>query len=240
MSTESDPVSLLHEIKASTAGLLEKMYLEGLLPSHIIEIIALSDELVEIITKDKSFLDQFKAFKDFNPYPFTHPFITAVISVMVSQKLEWNSPRTLKAVSIGALFHDIGMRTLPEEIQCMPEKGMSREQFEIYKTHPANGMEMVARFPEIPAAVHQIILQHHECNGQGFPLGISDIKIYPLAKVVCLAERFARSLLEQDMTPLDGLKYFIGNKTELFQHSPELIKALIKSFIKEIPKEKKQ
>jgi HD-GYP domain-containing protein (c-di-GMP phosphodiesterase class II) len=157
--------------------------------------------------------------------------------MMICRKLTWDSPRTVSAIALGALIHDIGMTTLPEEIKNIRMEQMSEDQLKIYQTHPTEGMKKAMSFEALPSSVLQIILQHHECNHKGFPNGISSVKIYPLAKVVCLADRFTNFLIDNKLSAAQGLKTFVSNKVEMTLHDQEMIKAMIKSFIKEEAKE---
>lgn len=219
--------------KHLTTKVIEEIYTKGLNEKNIAFAQKISESISLMVQKDKDFHEVIKAFDDFRPAVYTHPFMVCVFSMMICKKLKWDSPRTLSAVAFGALIHDIGMTSLNEELRSKNPSEMSEEELKIYQTHPSQGMTLAGAHNQIPSAVLQIILQHHEANGKGFPGAISGAKIYPLAKVVALADRFARYVLTNNLPIFPALKKFASDRLELLQHDPEMVKALIKSFIKD-------
>lgn len=226
------PLAIMTTLKTSSNEVLRSFYENGMDSSSISKSIQISEKIVEFIKTDE-YQDAVRVFKDYQPVALTHPFLVSFVSVMICRKLDWNTDRTLKAVALGGLLHNIGMVKMPDHVKYHHPDELSQEDFEIYKTHPEVGMDLLSNYPEIPAAVLQIVYQHHELGGQGYPNGLSDRKIFPLAKIVCLADRYTRSLMEKDLMMIDGLKPFVGLKTEIVQHDSDLVRALIKSFIKE-------
>jgi response regulator RpfG family c-di-GMP phosphodiesterase len=83
------------------------------------------------------------------------------------------SPQDTQSLSIGAFLHDIGTLITPDDA-----------------AHPDTGARMVLPF-RTSDDVRQIILAHHECvDGSGFPRGLTDEQITPLAKMVGIAQAF--------------------------------------------------
>lgn len=216
-----------------TFEVIKKIQSSGLSPGDVDAICNIGEKVFELVYKSKDFLAAWKDIFLVDQIEFSHPFMTCVTSLMIARKLDYQNTRTIKAIYIGALIHDIGMLSLPRELQAIEPQEMTPEQFALYTTHPKRGLDMASEFGSIPAASLQIIFQHHECNGKGFPYAISSVKIYPLAKIVCLAERFSRYTLTKKLTPVEALKGFATQKMEILQHEPEMVKALIKAFIKE-------
>lgn len=216
-----------------TFEVIKKIQTSGMSPTEVDSICNIGEKVFELVYKSKDFLSAWKDIFLVDQIEYSHPFMTCVTSLMIARKMDYQNPRTIKAIYIGALIHDIGMLSLPNELQTIPPEEMTSEQFALYKTHPKRGLDMASDFGSIPAASLQILLQHHECNGRGFPNATSSVKIYPLAKIVCLAERFARYTLTKKLTPVEALRGFVSQKMEILQHDPEMVKALIKGFIKE-------
>lgn len=230
----------LYSLHDRTVKTLDKIFSQDLDESLIESAEKIADE-VTFLAEKKDFLEVFKNFKEYSSPLFTHSFLVCLTSTMICRRLEWKSTKTLKAIALGGLLHDIGMSKIPEEVRHLHVENMDKEQLVIYKTHPEEGVRMAARFPQIPAAVLQIIFQHHENGSRGFPHGLSDSKIYPLAKVIFFAEKFSQILIEKNLIPVDGLRFLLQQNPDLPRKEPELTKALIKSFIKDekMLKEKK-
>lgn len=230
----------LYSLHDRTVKNLDKFFSGDLDESLFESAEKIADEVINLAGK-KDFLEVFKCFKEYSSPLQTHSFLVCLISTMICRKLEWKSAKTLKAIALGGLLHDIGMSKVPVEFRHLRVEEMNKDQLAVYKTHPEEGVRMAAKFAQIPAAVLQIIFQHHENGARGFPHGLSDSKIYPLAKVISFVEKFSEILIEKNMIPVDGLKYFLKQNPELPRKEPELTKALIKSFIKDekMLKEKK-
>lgn len=229
--------SALHQkfstIKTLTHKILLEAYFQGLNEQHIDYVQQICTSVATLIQKEKDMLKFLQEYEDYE-YPITtHPFLVLFFSLLICKKLKWESERTINAIAVASLLHDIGMSSLPDEIRHIPPEDMTKEQFEIYQRHPVYGAEILQNFSKISAPVIQIVLQHHEKNGRGFPNQLSDVKIYPLAKLVSLSDHYVRVLLKARTTPVKGLKVFLADRYEILQYDPELVKALIKCFIKD-------
>ena len=199
----------LQTARSLSIKLTEQIYENGLTASDIMLAQNIGKSLASIIFKEKNFHEVIKSFRDYEPFRYNHPFMIAVIALMICKRLEWTNPRTSSSICLGAFLLDIGKTAIPEDIRDMDISCMDEGQFEVYKTHPAVGMRMVSAFSEVPASVYQIILQHHEGDcGKGFPNGISNNKVYPLAKVINLADTFSKILFNNKLAPMDGLRFF--------------------------------
>jgi HD-GYP domain-containing protein (c-di-GMP phosphodiesterase class II) len=230
--TKDELAKDFQKTKRASIELVKSFYEVGLSPDSVTKSISLSENIVEIVRAD-DFLEVFKPYKDLPIDLNVHPFLVSVLSVMMARKLEWNTDRTLMALALGGLLHNIGMSKMPDVVRSNDPNHLGPEDFDIYKTHSESGMKMASEFGEIPAAVLQIIFQHHELNGTGFPNGLSNVKIFPPAKVVCLADRFITFHLKKNTRLVDSLKLFLADKNELVIHDQNNIRALIKSFIKD-------
>ena len=83
-------------------------------------------------------------------------------------------------MGLAALLHDIGLESLPKEIQAKREEEMTPDELELYQTHPFLGMDILRRIPGIDPVVIQAVGQHHERRtGKGYPgrLGANSINL---------------------------------------------------------------
>jgi len=89
-----------------------------------------------------------------------------------------------------AFFYDIGKNKLPAEILLKPEK-LSKEEFELIKTHTTLGYEILNEGDEILQMAALISLNHHEkFDGSGYPRGLKEKEIPLCAKIVSIADVF--------------------------------------------------
>jgi putative two-component system response regulator len=89
----------------------------------------------------------------------------------------------------GCILHDCGKIGVPEEVLNFPGK-LTVEEFEIIKQHPDWGTQ-VAREANLPEAVVNVILYHHEReDGSGYPAGLSGKAIPLEARIAAIADVF--------------------------------------------------
>src|SRR6056297_2913289 len=116
------------------------------------------------------------------------------------------SPLTFETLKLAATIHDVGKLAIPENILNKPSK-LTKEEFEIIKTHSVKGMEIIhTAFPnngsyqsslfskELYAIIEitkEIIYQHHErMDGTGYPNGLKGQEIGLFSKIVSVADVF--------------------------------------------------
>lgn len=96
-------------------------------------------------------------------------------------------------ITNASALHDIGKISVDESILNKPGK-LSKEEFEIMKTHSAIGAEMLKSVPhhqneELLQVAHDICRWHHErYDGRGYPDGLKGEEIPISAQVVALAD----------------------------------------------------
>lgn len=92
----------------------------------------------------------------------------------------------LDRIEMAAMIHDIGLLSLPGELQNKEPNLLTAEQYRLYCEHPviaSMALEGVAAL----ADVGEMVLFHHEyMNGKGFPNGLSGDQI-PLGSRILLA-----------------------------------------------------
>lgn len=85
------------------------------------------------------------------------------------------------------MFHDVGKMAIPEGILSKAGK-LTEAEFEIVRSHPQEGVNMLRNSPHISALVLDVCLHHHEkCNGEGYPHGLlqDQISLFAHMGAVC-------------------------------------------------------
>lgn len=89
-----------------------------------------------------------------------------------------------------ALLHDVGKIAVPEEILNKRER-LTDEEFEVIKTHPAVGAEMVEPLRCWLGEAVDAVGQHHErWDGAGYPVGLAGEEISLAGRIVAVADTF--------------------------------------------------
>ena len=103
------------------------------------------------------------------------------------------SQADISMISTLSALHDIGKISIPAEILNKPGK-LTREEFEIMKTHTTAGDELLQDMPvshddPLMRTAHEICRWHHErWDGRGYPDGLKGDEIPISAQVVALAD----------------------------------------------------
>ena len=103
------------------------------------------------------------------------------------------SETEIEAITMASSLHDIGKIAIAEEILNKPGR-LTKEEFEIMKTHAAIGASMIEsleQYREEPLikVAHDICRWHHErWDGKGYPDGLKGDQIPAAAQIVALAD----------------------------------------------------
>lgn len=173
-------------------------------------------------------LSEVQAFLN-DPTLADHGTATVMITSMMVKAMGFNDDKVTSLIATGALLHDIGMLSLPEELRKKAEEnadaleGAEREQ---YEKHPALGAEILQKVPHINPLIPQIASQHHERRTRkGFPNKLGPGAISSASEMVGLAEVF-----------LKVVRSAKGNRSALEvvrrQHGDEFSLKIIDSFLK--------
>jgi len=232
MKTET----VIKTLRSVTDKYIEEIYTIGLKPQLLEEGQKICQNMYNVIQKNKDLAQIMRQYEEYDPPAYAHLFLVSFFSSIIIKNLEWASFRTAEIVSMAGLVHDIGKLKLPIELREMLPEKMNPQQKLLYMKHPLWGAEMLQKCGNIPEPIIQIVYQHHECvNGKGFPNELTGTKIYPLAKVVALADDFSKLLIQNKVSPLEGLKMFIPDKERTLQFDSMAIKSLVTGFIKDRP-----
>ncbi len=224
----------IQSARTASEKYIEEIYTTGFRPQIVEEGHRICQNMYELVQKDKNVAEVMRRYADYDPPEYAHLFLSSFISTIIAKNLEWTSARTVESVAMAGLLHDIGKLRLPRQLLEKKITDMTTEELVEFQKHPVYGVEMLRDSPLISEPVRQIIHQHHESmTGDGFPNKLSGLKIYPLARILALANEFADLLIERRITPLDGLREFIPDRSRVARFDPAAVKALVSGFLKD-------
>ena len=120
-------------------------------------------------------------------YLFLHSVNVGLFSMVlgVAMKLPFEE---ICQLGMGGFLHDFGKTRIAKEI--LDKQGpLSLEEFHTVKEHASFGYNILKAEAEIDHRIMLMALQHHERpDGKGYPWGLTDNKIHPLAKIVAVAD----------------------------------------------------
>jgi len=92
-------------------------------------------------------------------------------------------------IGLGGFLHDLGKVGIPDAILRKPER-LTKEEYDIIKTHPAIGLRMLASHPFAMLVKDAVHLHHERPDGQGYPLRLDAAAIPPAAAMVGICDAF--------------------------------------------------
>jgi response regulator RpfG family c-di-GMP phosphodiesterase len=213
---------------------IEEIYTVGLKPSLVEEGKAICQNMYSLVQKETQLFSALQQTQEFDPEGHSHLFLVSFFSAIICKHVDWAKSRTIESVVLGSLLHDIGMLKIPLNLQGKTTDMMTSVEKEVYMTHPKLGAEMLNRYPIITEQIKQIVYQHHEyVNGSGFPNTLNNYRIYPLAKIVSLADEFADFMISTKVPAQKALQLFVQNRHSVVRFDPVILQALIAGFVKD-------
>jgi len=119
---------------------------------------------------------------------YEHNYRVTYYSIKIAEKMNLTKEQ-IKILIKGAFLHDVGKIGISDNILLKPDK-LTKEEFEIMKTHVKHGSEIVEGIPWLEEA-DKIILNHHEkVDGSGYPNAKSGDDIPIEARIFAVADVF--------------------------------------------------
>ncbi|WP_084668816.1 HD domain-containing phosphohydrolase [Spirulina major] len=121
-----------------------------------------------------------------DPYTAQHQKRVADLTVRIAVQMGLDSALH-QGLYLGAAIHDVGKIYVPSDILNRPGK-LSVAEFEIIKSHPMVGAQIVKDIA-FPWPIQDLILQHHErLDGSGYPAGLVGDQILLEARILSVAD----------------------------------------------------
>ncbi|MGB6874284.1 MAG: diguanylate cyclase [Dehalococcoidia bacterium] len=99
------------------------------------------------------------------------------------------SPDEVSKVSTAALLHDIGKIGIPDKV-LNKKKKLNVENWEVIKTHPRLGANIIGNIPHLVPCVSSILHHHERWDGGGYPEGLKGEEIPIGARILAVADSF--------------------------------------------------
>ncbi|OGP75103.1 MAG: hypothetical protein A2W09_02375 [Deltaproteobacteria bacterium RBG_16_50_11] len=150
----------------------------------------LMQHAVNVIMQDESTLLGLANIKNYDEYTFNHCVNVAMYAIALGQRIGIPK-KNLSHLGMAGLFHDVGKVRIPKEILNKSEK-LSPEEWNIMRSHPVVGAEIVMRMKEWGELSTRLInaaFEHHlKYNLSGYPKVTRERKITLFGRIVTLAD----------------------------------------------------
>ncbi len=175
------------------------------------KIYEISDSLYENMYSNIAVTECLNKIKLVDEYTYSHCINVSLYSMLIGKWLELPE-NEIKLLMIAGILHDVGKSKIP--IDILNKKGpLTQEEFEVIKTHPLLGFEIIKDVTGINTKVKEAVLMHHEKeNGTGYPFGIKSGSISSFAKIISIADAFdaltSERVYKKRQTPFDTFRDF--------------------------------
>jgi len=128
--------------------------------------------------------------------------------------LQLSEAESLK-IGLAAFFHDIGKMNINDAI-LLKASGLTRQEYEIIKNHPAYGAEMLSQFKLIKSVIPPLYHHHERLDGRGYPDGLRGDTIPLGARIIAIVDAFevmtSHRIYQKTRTPMQAYE-------ELYEHA---------------------
>ncbi|XMB72646.1 diguanylate cyclase [Mycoplasmatota bacterium WC30] len=156
------------------------------------------------------------------------------ISLNIGKALKLNDEE-LNDLSTAALFHDIGKISIPDAIINKPGK-LSKEEFEILKTHTDIGYEILRAADEYSELAIYASSHHERWDGLGYPKGLKGEEIPLFSRIISIADSYEAMTADRPYRKKQSNEYAVS---ELIKYAgTQFDYDLTKLYVEEVLHEK--
>ena len=159
---------------------------------------------------------------------YFHSLNVTMLSLMVARDLKLPT-EVVQCLGMGALFHDIGCRKVPDKIRMKTDPWTVAER-NYYELHCQYGAEIGRELKFAPLTL-DVIQQHHEMfDGSGYPDGLRGEEISLAARIVAIANYYDELCNPQNLanalTPHEALSTMFARLRGKFD--PKLLQVFVR------------
>ncbi len=128
--------------------------------------------------------------------------------------LQLSEAESLK-IGLAAFLHDIGKININDAI-LQKASGLTRQEYQIIKNHPAYGAEIVSQFKLLKSVIPALYHHHERLDGKGYPEGLRGDSIPLGARIIAIIDAYevmtSHRTYQKSRTPIQALE-------ELYEHA---------------------
>jgi putative nucleotidyltransferase with HDIG domain len=165
-----DEVERATKLRARSAQAMRDLFGEARLGKAVDTAICgtLVNEVAESIDRNPDAFRSLARLKNADEYTYMHSVTVCALMVSLGRELGMDEDQCREA-GLAGMLHDLGKALMPQDVLNKPGK-LTPEEFDIIKQHPVKGYELLMQARDIPQAVSDVCLHHHErYDGTGYP-----------------------------------------------------------------------
>lgn len=195
------------------------------------DLAPLVDEISESLSRNSAAMLTLTRMKTSDDYTYLHS--VAVCALMIALARQLNYEGDMQALGTAGLLHDIGKVAMPEEVLNKPGK-LTDEEYQIMKTHPRRGWEILRDSFKADEIALDVCLHHHErVDGKGYPEQLSGDNLSLIARMGAVCDVYDAITSERcykpGWDPAEALK-----KMAEWQQQGQFDKTVFNAFVKTV------
>lgn len=140
------------------------------------------DEITQSVARHPNALISLARLKNADEYTYMHSVAVCALMIALARQLNLGEDEVREA-GVAGLLHDVGKMAVPDEVLNKPGK-LTDEEFELVKSHPVEGAEILLQGQNVSPAAIEVALHHHEkMDGTGYPHGLKGEQISLLSRM---------------------------------------------------------
>ena len=149
-----------------------------------------------------------------------------------AEEMGWEEEK-IHEIEIGGILHDIGKIGVPDHILNKPGR-LTDEEYEIIKTHPVIGSNMLKSMTSFDPAISYILYHHERYDGNGYPFKLKGNDIPLGGRIIAVADSFdamtSHRPYRKGMNPKEAISELEKNRGSQFD--PDIVDAFIRLYKK--------
>lgn len=175
-----------------------------------------SARFVEFLMNEDQGLAHILALENLDKNVAHHGVTVATLATGIAKKIGKMDPKHVQMLSLGALIHDLEHFYTALDV-ARPRNKFTPEELKAYQMHPTEGAHRVSEKKHMDPQVVKIIAQHEEnIDGKGFPVGLTENQLDPLAIIVSTANALDRLITFEGIARKDAVKTLTINHVGSF------------------------
>ena len=148
---------------------------------------ALVDDIASSIARHPNAFISLARLKTADDYTYMHSVAVCALMIALAKQLKLKEDQQ-RLAGLAGLMHDLGKAAIPLKVLNKPGK-LTDQEFTVVRSHPVEGFHMLKEGGNIPEAVLDACLHHHEkVDGSGYPDKLKGDGISVIARMTAICD----------------------------------------------------
>ena len=193
------------------------------------KLVPLVDEITTSIDQNPQAFLSIAQLKSRHEYHYMHSVAVCALMINLGRELRF-SEAAVRDAGMAGLLHDIGKAVMPAEVLDKPGE-LTPDEFDIMKTHPVRGRELLARSSGVSHNALDVCLHHHErFDGSGYPDALPADRITIFSRMAALCDVYdavtSERCYKRPWTPVEAVQTMRGWSGHF---DPDMFELFVKS-----------